>query len=67
MSNKFSTTDAEKILNIFLKEFRSAFRKLGIRHIDFFEHKNCVGARFWYPRKGKSDEYEIKLRKVNDD
>ena len=66
MENEFITTDAEKILKIFLKDFRSSFRKLGIKHIDFFEYKDCVGARFWYPRKGRSDEYEIKLRKVNE-
>ena len=63
MANEFKTTDAEKLLNTFIKDFNRSFERLGIKQVDFFEHKNYIGIRFWYPVSGESHEYEVKLRR----
>ena len=57
MANKLSTTDAEKIMKTFLKEFNQAFKRLGIKEVNYHED----GFSFWYPSKGESREFRIKI------
>ena len=57
MANKLSTTDAEKIMNTFLKEFNQAFKRLGIKEVNYHED----GFSFFFPSRGSSKEYRIKI------
>ena len=55
--NPLKTTESEKIMNTFLAEFNRTFKKLGIKEVNYYDD----GFGFWYPAKGQSKEYRIKI------